>query len=58
MKHRGAEVYLLGASIVWALVIIDTGEVGWPIAVWMVTALLPVAQQIHKRDAESGNEIG
>ena len=41
------EIGFVVASIIWAAVIIDTGDIAWPVAVWMGTALAPLS--LHRR---------
>jgi len=31
------------SSLIWAAVMIDTGEIGWPLAVWMATTFAPLS---------------
>ncbi len=45
-RHR-FEIGFVAASIIWAAVIIDTGDIAWPLAVWMGTALAPMS--LHRR---------
>lgn len=47
------EIGFIAASIVWAAVIIDTGDIAWPLAMWMATALGPLS--LHRRSAQTGH---
>ena len=46
------EIGFVAASIIWAAVIVDTGDVTWPLAVWTGTALAPMSLRERKRRAE------
>lgn len=41
------EIGFVAASVIWAAVVIDTGDIAWPVAVWMGTALVPLS--LHRR---------
>lgn len=43
------QLLFLAASIVWAAVMIDTGEIAWPLAVWVGTALVPLSLNRRQR---------
>ncbi len=45
-RHR-YEIGFVVASLVWAAVIVHTGDVAWPLAMWMATALGPMS--LHRR---------
>lgn len=47
IRRRLPEIGFGVASIIWAAVMIDTGDIGWPLAVWMGTALAPLS--LHRR---------
>ena len=42
-----ASLLFIAASLIWAAVIIDTGDIAWPLAVWTGTALVPLS--LHRR---------
>jgi hypothetical protein len=39
--------WVLVSSIIWAAVVISTGNVGWPLVAWALTTFAPVAE--HRR---------
>ncbi len=41
----------LGLSVVWAVVIIVTEQLAWPLALWIATTLGPLAAIGARRDA-------
>lgn len=43
-RHRHV-LGLVAASIVWGTVMIATGDIAWPLAMWMATALGPYSLQ-------------
>jgi hypothetical protein len=47
------EIGLVAASIIWAVVIIDTGDIAWPLAAWMGTALAPMSLRTRKTRDEA-----
>ncbi len=49
LRRRLPEIGFAAASIIWAAVIIDTGDIAWPVAVWMGTALAPLPLLRRKR---------
>lgn len=42
------EVGFIAASIIWAAVMIDTGNIAWPLAAWIGTALAPMSLRRQK----------
>ena len=52
IRRHLPEVGFLVASIIWAAVIIDTGDIAWPLAVWTGTALAPLSLRRRKIRAE------
>lgn len=51
LRTRG-EVLFVAASVLWAAVIIDSGDPTWPVAMWLTTALIPFS--IHRQRSEPG----
>ena len=49
VRRRLPEVGFIAASIIWAAVMIDTGDIAWPLAMWVGTALTPLA--LYRRRA-------
>ncbi|MEQ8842041.1 MAG: hypothetical protein RIB98_13755 [Acidimicrobiales bacterium] len=47
LRRHLPEIGFVTASIIWAAVIIDRGDVVWPLAMWMATALAPMS--LHRR---------
>jgi hypothetical protein len=47
IRRHLPEIGFVAASIIWAAVMIDTGDIAWPLAVWMGTALVPLS--LHRR---------
>jgi hypothetical protein len=45
-------VWVLVSSVIWAAVIVSTGDVGWPLVVWALTTFAPLAERNRKRSAE------
>ena len=43
IRRHLPEIGFVTASIIWAAVIIDTGDIAWPLAVWTGTALAPLS---------------
>jgi hypothetical protein len=43
------QLLFIAASIIWAAVIVDTGEIAWPLAVWVGTALIPLSLNKRQR---------
>lgn len=43
------QLLFIAASILWAAVIIDTGDIAWPLAVWVGTALVPLSLSRRQR---------
>ncbi|MEZ5244128.1 MAG: hypothetical protein R2707_03460 [Acidimicrobiales bacterium] len=46
-RHRHT-VGFVAASIIWAAVMIDTGQIAWPLAMWIATALGPLSLHRHR----------
>ena len=46
-----SEILFIAASVIWAAVMIDTGDRTWPIAMWITTALIPYSLYRHRTDA-------
>lgn len=49
----GAVAWVLGSSLIWAAVVVTTGELGWPLIVWALTTFAPLAKR-HGPSAENG----
>jgi hypothetical protein len=48
------QLLFIAATIIWAAVIIDTGDIAWPLAVWVGTALVPLSlSRRQRRDPRS-----
>jgi hypothetical protein len=45
-------VWVIASSIIWAAVVISTGDIGWPLVVWATTTFAPVAVR-RRREAEA-----
>jgi hypothetical protein len=43
--------WVLVSSIIWAAVVISTGNVGWPLVVWALTTFAPVVEQRRRQVA-------
>ncbi len=43
IRRHLPEIGFIAASIIWAAVMIDTGDIAWPLAAWMGTALAPMS---------------
>lgn len=53
--RRGRHVaWVLATSLIWAAVIVDTGDVGWPLVVWALTTFAPLARRYEGRTAVGG----
>ncbi len=50
-----AQLLFIAASIIWAAVIIDTGDIAWPLAVWVGTALVPLSLSRRQRCDQSAS---
>ena len=37
--------WVLGSSLMWAAVVIATGDIGWPLIVWALTTFAPLARR-------------
>lgn len=48
--HTRSEILFVAASVIWAAVMVDTGAVAWPLAVWLTTALIPFSLHRHRID--------
>ncbi len=46
-----SEIAFVAASVIWAAVIIDSGDRAWPITMWITTALIPYSLYRHRTDA-------
>ena len=44
--------WIIVSSLIWAAVMIDTGEIAWPLAVWMATTFAPLSVLGARRKAE------
>ena len=40
--------WVLGSSLVWAAVVVSTGDVGWPLVLWALTTFAPLADRTRK----------
>lgn len=47
IRRHLPEIGFAAASMIWAAVMIDTGDVAWPLAAWISTALVPLS--LHRR---------
>lgn len=45
--------WVLVSSIIWAAVVLSTGNVGWPLVVWALTTFAPVAELRRRQVAAS-----
>lgn len=45
--------FWLGLSVVWAVVIIVTDQLAWPLALWIATTVGPLTALKARRDATS-----
>ncbi|MGB7979695.1 MAG: hypothetical protein WCF36_02755 [Candidatus Nanopelagicales bacterium] len=52
IRRHLPEIGFVAASIIWAAVMIDTGDIVWPLAVWVGTALVPLSLHRRKLRAE------
>ncbi len=52
IRRHLPEIGFVAASIIWAAVIIDTGDIAWPLAAWMGTALAPMSLRRRKLSDE------
>ena len=50
--------YLILSSLVWALVMVDTGQIAWPLAVWMATSLAPASQRLRPSSSSQRTNCG
>ena len=48
IRRHLPEIGFVAASIIWAAVMIDTGDIAWPLAVSMGTALAPLS--LHRQE--------
>jgi hypothetical protein len=37
--------WVLGSSLIWAAVVVATGDIGWPLIVWALTTFAPLARR-------------
>ncbi len=59
LRRHLPEIGFVAASIIWAAVVIDTGDIAWPLAVWMGTALAPLSLLRRKRKLrDEGSSTG
>ena len=50
--HRPWDVvWVLASSVIWAAVIVSTGDIGWPLVVWALTTFAPLAELRRKQAA-------
>ena len=35
--------WVLGSSLIWAAVVVATGDIAWPLVVWALTTFAPLA---------------
>jgi hypothetical protein len=45
--------WVLASSLIWAAVIVSTGDVGWPLVVWALTTFAPLANR-HRPFLDEG----
>ena len=45
----GHVLWVLASSVIWAAVIVSTGDIGWPLVVWALTTFAPLAGRHRKR---------
>ncbi len=48
IRRHLPEIGFVVASMIWAAVMIDTGDIAWPLAVWTGTALAPMSLRERK----------
>ena len=46
----GVIAWVLGSSLIWAAVVVSTGDIGWPLIVWALTTFAPLAER-HRRES-------
>ncbi len=44
--------WVLGSSLIWAAVVVSTGDTGWPLVVWALTTFAPLAER-HRRERQT-----
>lgn len=55
VRYRtGTIAWVITSSLIWAAVVVSTGEIGWPLVVWALTTFAPLAKQHRRRDAAAG----
>ena len=43
-------VWVLGSSLIWAAVVVSTGDTGWPLVLWALTTFAPLAERHRTRE--------
>ena len=41
--------WVLGSSLIWAAVVVSTGDTGWPLVLWALTTFAPLAERHRTR---------
>lgn len=41
--------WVVGSSLIWAAVVVSTGDTGWPLVVWALTTFAPLAERHRTR---------
>lgn len=54
---RRCEIGFVAASIIWAAVMVDTGAVAWPLAMWVTTALVPLSLYRSRDQADQQDRL-
>ena len=44
--------WVLGSSLIWAAVVLSTGDTGWPLVAWALTTFAPLAQYRTRKDTQ------
>ena len=50
-SRRLVIAWVLVSSVIWAAVVISTGDVGWPLVVWALTTFAPLAEWRRREEA-------
>lgn len=52
VERIGPALWVIVSSVMWAAVVLSTGDVGWPLVVWALTTFAPLAEGRRRRQAE------
>ncbi len=50
-------VWVVASSVIWAAVIIDTGDVGWPLGMWLLTTIVPLHESRRRNESAEARPI-